>query len=62
MDGPKRSLRYRDVSVLSRVRRREASSDPPRQDSLQPEPFKAHDFFSTVDSNVINFIEFEIVD
>ena len=62
MDGPKRSLRFRDMSILSRVQRREASSNPPQQDSLKLTPFKAHDFFSTVDSNVINFIEFEIVD
>ena len=62
-DGPKRLLRYRDVSSVSirvsYVRRREASYDLPRHDSLKPTPFNAHELFLTVDSDVINFIEFE---
>ena len=49
------------MSVSIHVKRHEASYDPPRHDSLKLAPFKAHELFVIVDSDVINFIEFKTV-
>jgi hypothetical protein len=49
------------MSISIHVRRQEAAYDSPQHDSLKPAPFKAHELFLTIDSAVINFIEFEIV-